>query len=480
MLALAFLSFQFNGLFVVNDSRFRNFDQYSDQFVLDGILRAKTGEPGFILGKYVRPDLVDQGRLSHELFNEGNVAGEFWKYRSSFGLQGWLFGVLHTHFGLSIQQMYAVNSLALALVVSALFAFLGKHFSLAASSGFALTLILSPWVVLFARNLFWVEWTWFLPLLAAIALGNRAVLVSRDGYLLAAALFGAFFLKSLCGYDYLTTIFIASLAPLLFFLTKNKKGIRDSLHVLSLAGIAMVMGFVCALLLHAASFPGSFKEGFAHINKTANKRLSSDNPAALIASVCPDSVDKAVCAQDYSESLTSSRTKVVARYFAFKDFLPWLGNIEGELSKQFKLELRSIYNSGEISRVKAIFQKYPLSNLMAIFTLTLSTVVFLAFLLTLAWKTHRMKSGQFPLAVLVWTSFLAPLSWFILFKGHSYIHTYLNYVLWFIGFVPFGVLFLIQQRYAKSQTVAFSAREVRPLDLGDVDEGVGQPARKPP
>lgn len=451
LFALAFISFQYNGLFAVNDFKFRDFDLYSDQFVLDGILRAKTGEPGFILGMYVRANFAGQGRLAHELFDEGNVAGEFWKYRSSFGLQGWLFGVLHTHFGLSIQQMYAVNALALALVVSALFAFLSKHFSFAASAGFALTLILSPWVVAFARNLFWVEWTWFLPLLAAIALGNRAVLVSRDRYLLAAALFGAFFLKSLCGYDYVTTIFIASLAPLLFFLTENQKDFKDSLQLLTLAGVAMIMGLVCALLLHAASFPGSFKEGVAQINITAHKRLSSDNPAAIIDSVCRDSVDKAVCAQSHSESLRSSRTKVVARYFAFRDFLPWLGNIEGELDKQFKADLKSIYNSGEVSRVKTLFQKYPLSNLMAIFTLALSTVVFLAFLLTLAWQTYRLKSEQFPLAVLVWTSFLAPLSWFILFKGHSYVHTYLNYVLWFIGFVPFGVLFLIQQRYAKSQ-----------------------------
>ena len=31
--------------------------------------------------------------------------------------------------------------------------------------------------------------------------------------------------------------------------------------------------------------------------------------------------------------------------------------------------------------------------------------------------------------------FIVPTSWFVLAKGHSYIHTQLNYVLWYFGFV---------------------------------------------
>jgi hypothetical protein len=31
--------------------------------------------------------------------------------------------------------------------------------------------------------------------------------------------------------------------------------------------------------------------------------------------------------------------------------------------------------------------------------------------------------------------FIVPLSWLLLFKGHSYIHTFLNFLLWYFGFV---------------------------------------------
>jgi hypothetical protein len=31
---------------------------------------------------------------------------------------------------------------------------------------------------------------------------------------------------------------------------------------------------------------------------------------------------------------------------------------------------------------------------------------------------------------------VVPLSWYVLAKGHSYLHTHLNYVVWYFGFVP--------------------------------------------
>ena len=35
-------------------------------------------------------------------------------------------------------------------------------------------------------------------------------------------------------------------------------------------------------------------------------------------------------------------------------------------------------------------------------------------------------------------SILAPLSWFIIFKTHSYVHTEMNYITWYIPFCLFG------------------------------------------
>ena len=42
-----------------------------------------------------------------------------------------------------------------------------------------------------------------------------------------------------------------------------------------------------------------------------------------------------------------------------------------------------------------------------------------------------------------WFSILAPLSWYVIFKAHSYIHTHMSFLLWqmpfmFFGFAVFG------------------------------------------
>ena len=36
------------------------------------------------------------------------------------------------------------------------------------------------------------------------------------------------------------------------------------------------------------------------------------------------------------------------------------------------------------------------------------------------------------------------LSWFVLGKAHSYIHTHMNYVLWYFGFVQISIYIIIK------------------------------------
>jgi hypothetical protein len=38
----------------------------------------------------------------------------------------------------------------------------------------------------------------------------------------------------------------------------------------------------------------------------------------------------------------------------------------------------------------------------------------------------------------MWFSLLAPLSWFVIFKAHSYIHTHMNFIVWQMPFTFFG------------------------------------------
>jgi hypothetical protein len=41
-----------------------------------------------------------------------------------------------------------------------------------------------------------------------------------------------------------------------------------------------------------------------------------------------------------------------------------------------------------------------------------------------------------------WFSILAPLSWFVIFKAHAYVHPHMDYIAWHMPFVLFGAAVL--------------------------------------
>jgi hypothetical protein len=62
----------------------------------------------------------------------------------------------------------------------------------------------------------------------------------------------------------------------------------------------------------------------------------------------------------------------------------------------------------------------------------------LAFIQTRGRQAQDLKQKKLALIAATWFSILAPLSWYIIFKAHSFIHTHLNNILWQMPFVLFG------------------------------------------
>ena len=87
----SFFNFNYNLFYVVSDERFDYFQVESEQFVLDGYLNYKLNQADLKLGQFTRPSI--------DMFNEGEkykprqwyfnnfIEGEFWEYKSHFGLQ---------------------------------------------------------------------------------------------------------------------------------------------------------------------------------------------------------------------------------------------------------------------------------------------------------------------------------------------------------------------------------------------------------
>ena len=48
--------------------------------------------------------------------------------------------------------------------------------------------------------------------------------------------------------------------------------------------------------------------------------------------------------------------------------------------------------------------------------------------------------------ILLVLSFLTSISWFVLAKGHSWVHVFVNYILWYVAFVPAALYVFLRQR----------------------------------
>ena len=247
--------------------------------------------------------------------------------------------------------------------------------------------LLSPWVVNFARNLYWVEFTWFLPMAAGLlcSLGVERRLRRVAGYMLV---FITIMVKCLCGYEYISSVMLGAILFLLVDLAgaaARRDADRGRLLVRTIfcMGIAALLGFAAAICLHApVKSGGSLTEGIRMIIQEDVLRRTYGADLNAFESL-----------PDFEQAgLNASAWATICKYFHFKTEI--ITGIDGSL--------------------------FPLLCLVP--------------LAMLIWD-YKEKKLQMWEAWLYVVSFLVPVSWFVLAKSHSYVHTHMNFVLWYMGYV---------------------------------------------
>ncbi|HMN81220.1 MAG TPA: hypothetical protein PKA20_14975 [Burkholderiaceae bacterium] len=432
---------------------FNNPPNRSEALVLDGIQRAmQVGRADAPLGRYIRagdarwPDALQQ----RELFRRQDRSGEFRPYQSQFGLQGMGWIALHRIASPDARTMESLNAALMAGVVAAVFVWCTRRFGAPAAWIGAATLFLSPWPVLFARDLYWVAFTLFLPMLVMLYAGQR--LYDRSGPRLAVlALFGAAVAtKLLCGYEYLTTLVIAGLFPVVFHGLTLRRPPREIVTRLFQAGLVSVAAFALALVLHLHRLGVSDPEAntgsaLDYVVSVAQKRLHSSNPEEVAREVCNEDFWRDDnCVPVFVESLRANPVTVVGQYVAFRYMLPWLARLEeGEVSAADRTALRDRLQAVPASRRLSVLADTPLVTLQPWIVRGTNTLVFLAICLAAALKLRASRNAGMLVALPVLAVCVAaPLSWFIAAKGHSYLHTTMNYVLWYLPMLPAMLIYL--------------------------------------
>ena len=342
---------------------------------------------GEVYGKLLDATFLDENK-------EPLPKGKLNPYMSQYGLQGKVFGALGRHLGqgdLNFLCCFATAAVFALIVIIAAY----KYDVLFAGCMFA-TFLLSPWVVNFARNLYWVEFTWFIPMLIGLLCAWK-VESRKYRVICYLATFVSILVKCLCGYEYISTIMVGTIAFLAvdFFaalIAREYKKAKCLFGTIVLMGLAAVVGFLVALGIHASMRgEGNLMLGITQVLQDAMRRT-----AGIDLSMASILTGREL------EALTASVWETICIYFNFQTAV--LAGIDGKL--------------------------FPLLCIMPIVILGCN-----CYARRIEWKYFVMY-GVF---------LLATLSWHVLAQNHSYVHIHMNYVLWYFGFVQTCIYIICRQ-----------------------------------
>lgn len=346
------------------------------------LLNAKADDTIYGLGNINASNYPSQNVYS--FMGKGDYGDlEYKAYKSQVGLQGMVY-CIGIHFLPKMDLYFAfrgVCCLFLVIVIMLIVWQLYKKYGLFFSIVFGLITILSPWVINFSRNLYWVEFTWYIPMLLSLLCLNY----EHKRVLIYPLFFVAIFIKSLCGYEYISTIMMAGITFLVVEFICNNRARKELSKCIVIIGILSILGFISAYIIHAFIYgSGNILDGLKMMQVDLVEKRTFGNAADF------DPV--------LTDSLNASIFDVLVKYF---------------------------WSSGR-----------PLDG---------KIMMFLAFVTSLILAIRKFilkKQIKFEFSLFV-VSLLATLSWLVLGKSHSYIHTHMNFVLFYFGWVQVCIYIIL-------------------------------------
>ncbi|MCP3384044.1 hypothetical protein NLM31_27105 [Bradyrhizobium sp. CCGUVB4N] len=448
-------SYNWNLFRVADPSFFAQTNADSEELILDGILHGENGTP--MIGRYNRLIDISPG-IERKLYVDRDTSGEFRRYTSQFGMQYYFFFHFSKYVSRDYRVMQLVASALMAAVVCGFFVGIASISTDTLGLAFALPLLISPWVAAFAANLYWVEFTWFLPALIALLMGGRAYLSLRWFALLCILMFASFLLRLLSGYEFASTVVLASFVFLLLHGLRERVSAWRILALVVAVGCISLLAFATAVMLHARVIGPDMASGLGQVTEVAAKRLS--------AKYCDEACIKAACATEFEgaksaeektgicvgrlrASLSASVYKMIPRYLLMQHFVPWIDYFS-DMSEEKKSEISALAHELKIAIVSHSMQGVVRiavgmnrSLIVSIASAGISVLAFLAFNLAVF---HTLVKRRSSLSAVTLASFLCSASWFVLAKGHSYIHTHIDFVLWYLLYIPLGLASIVDSK----------------------------------
>lgn len=252
-------------------------------------------------------------------------------------------------------------------------------------------------------NLYWVIWSFFLPTVVTAFMGralwkqmNKNTESTRipieGGWLLLLLLVTLF--RFLCGFEFTSTVMISAEVPIFFYFIKdfeNKEKRKYWFRQMEKVGVVLLISFCAAMLVWLfmqIRYMG-LEKALLEIVKTIAARTG------VMKSALDENAMNVL-----SESLDAPRMQVVQLM---------------------------------------VFNQWPAMGKMYILH-----ILVLTFLLQAAksFLIKENKANMIKFMAVYMLSLAAPLSWFYLASGHTYIHYFIDVILWMMPVIPLAMAYM--------------------------------------
>ena len=384
-------NFIFNMFSLTPEVKFKDPDTYSDNIILDDLFIkniSPEGKPYFFFNIYRRNynDAINTYK-----FNEDEVINivknndvEYTLYKSCLGMQSHilkpLFNILlminnDSHYIFrGLQNFSAVLNV---IVFAIFFTFLAVEFGIIPISIMAIfTIITNIWITAFSRCIWFVPFTFILPMLI-VAYFIYKYDFNKNNLLLFLILVLSIIFRLSYGYEYLPTLFVSTTLPVFYFSISRSYSIKKFMkYFLMISGIC-ILGLIIVLIIHILAL-GSID----HIVDSLLKRTVNN-------------------VSDGGEVFNTSIFNILKIYFSDTAYL------------------------------------YPYIYSILIFIMIIIMRILLSSIYKDKFGFKISINKYFGLFVCVVISFFGVVSSMFIFKQHFYVHRHINY---FIIWLPFLLL----------------------------------------
>lgn len=404
---------------------FLEWRKYSDYMVIGRLAESQQHgvfSHGAMIGIVDGAWPLQPGTIENQLdfYLNHHTSETFWTYKSVIGAQGIIFGlfdqITNLPENLNLKIFSGVTGLLTALILALCIIWLQIEFGLLPALLTLIFMVISEWLTLYGGDIYWQLWAFYLP---TVTLGfsmarqhpatpikmTRSLFLIISGTVLIKCLFN--------GFEFITTTLVMIFTPLIYYAVLHKWNLRDTILSMFTVGVSALAGVFAGLAILVVQISASlagFQKAIDYLSFTFIKRTLGDP-------------------NQYLESAGQAKTSIVTVIQKYLDGRAI--NLSYILKQNFSLPV-------EIQDISYL----QIFSLFGFF--------FLLFIILYIWKRKAIHQNTIALFVTTAFSLFSPLSWFVIFKAHSYIHTNLNFIIWQMPFTLLGVGFcgtVIQQSF---------------------------------